>query len=106
MAAMSRNEATQLFEILDEVFGVFRQSEMNDRAQEFYDSKREEFIESYSTEIPASFWFQGVGCPSASLDFDSSGFNISLNHLSLHRQTEASRDVANEKIKNSGFIIV
>lgn len=106
MAAMSRKEATRLFEILDETFGIFRQSEMNERAQEFYDSKREEFIESYSTKIPASFWFQGIGCPSASLDFDSCGFKVSLNHLSLHRQTEASRDEANEKIEKSGFTIV
>lgn len=78
MAAIKRTEAETLYNILDETIGVFRQENMSKGAERFYKKKRIEFIETYSNNIPASFWFQGVDCPSVSLDFDSAGFRLNI----------------------------
>ena len=71
MARMSAVEAESLYNLLDENVGMFRFPGMSEAAVKFCDSKRKEFIQTYSTSIPKVFWFQGGECSSAELVYES-----------------------------------
>lgn len=76
MRIASREEAERLHTILDEVIGVFRERQMTEAAQTYWDRKREEFISQFTAQIPSTYWFQGGGCKSITLHFDSTGFRV------------------------------
>lgn len=69
--AMARNEAENLYSILDEKVGFFRVENMTERAMQFHNEKRDELIELYSNSIPEEYWFQGINHPSVNLLFNS-----------------------------------
>ena len=101
MAALSENDARALFALLDENIGVFRTEEMNARAQAFYEDRKEDFIRQYSAEIPFSYWFQGVGCHSVELFFDSTlGFH--LESAASEKCVQDSLTEMNAKMKPFG----
>lgn len=106
MTAINREEAEILYVILDETIGVFRQAEMPEGAVKFHNKKRDEFIKTYTEDIPDSFWFQGVDCPSISLDFDSTGFKITVPSEGTSRKTVKAVESANERINKIKFNII
>lgn len=100
---MTRAEAARLYSTLDETIGVFREEDMSEKAIEFYEAKREEFIEQFSTEIPENYWFQGTVCLSASLIFDSiEGFHVVCSTGEAGAQTLLD-EVVNPALKDAGF---
>ena len=107
MSAISKQDAVTLHNILDDTVGVFRQKEMPEGAVKFHDNKKSEFIAQYSKEIPESYWFQGVDCPSVTLNFDSTGFNLALssNESTPVRGLNAIKN-ANERIEAQGLRII
>lgn len=106
MTAINREEAEVLYAILDETIGVFRQAEMPEGAVKFHNQKRDEFIRTYTEDIPDSFWFQGVDCPSALLVFDSTGFKITVPSEGTPRKTVKIVERANERIDEIKFTII
>lgn len=77
MTAITREDAERLYEILDANVGVFRTSDMTEKAEKFYRSQREKFLEAYTGHVPDDYWFQGFGATSVTLCFDSvEGFHL------------------------------
>jgi len=77
MATMTREDALHLYTILDKNIGVFRQEEMPEGAVKFYEKKKEDFLELFTTSVPESYWFQGEIMNSVSLNLDlDKGFYI------------------------------
>lgn len=105
MTAISNENAELLYEILDETIGVFRQVEMSEGAVKFYEEKKKEFIDTYTEEIPDSFWFQGFECPSVSLDFNSTGFNVKLMSDKT-TQNVKTINTANERIDEAKIHVI
>lgn len=102
---MTRAEAARLYSVLDETIGVFREENMSDKAIEFYEDKREEFIDLYSTEIPENYWFQGTVCLSASLIFDSiEGLHVVCSTGEAGAQKLVD-EVVNPALTEAGFVI-
>jgi hypothetical protein len=102
---MTRAEAARLYSILDETIGVFREEDMSEKAMEFYNDKREEFIDLYSTEIPESYWFQGTVCLSASLIFDSiEGLHVVCSTGEAGSQKLVD-EVVNPALSEAAFVI-
>lgn len=82
---MSQEHAEQLLHILDEHVGYYRYADMPARAEEIRQRKVEEFLTAYTTSIPAELWFQGFGCDSVHLVFDSKS--------GLHLESRLNNDV-------------
>jgi hypothetical protein len=100
---MTRAEAARLYSTLDETIGVFREEDMSEKAIEFYEMKKEEFIDLFSTEIPESYWFQGTVCLSASLNFDSlEGFHVVCSTGEAGAQKLVD-EVVNPALKDAEF---
>lgn len=101
---MTRDEATRLYEVLDKTVGVFREDNMSEKAMSFYMEKRQEFIETFSTAIPESYWFQGTVCSSATLVFDS----VENFHVVCASPEKASQklieEVVNPALKDAEFV--
>lgn len=100
---MTREEAARLYNTLDETIGVFREENMSDKALDFYHEKRGEFIETFSTAIPDSYWFQGTVCSSATLVFDSvEGLHVVC--ISPDRKAnKVVEEIVNPALKDADF---
>jgi hypothetical protein len=102
---MTRDDAARLYSILDETIGVFRMEDMSEGAVRFYETKKEEFLEFFSTEIPESYWFQGQYCTSASLDFNSiDGLHV-INTSNDRESEKLIEEVVNPALKAEEFAI-
>lgn len=105
MATMiSEEHAKELLKILDTNIGFFN-IDVNEReaSLKFKENKTEEFLKTYSTEIPDSYWFQGQLGSSLSLIFDSTeGFHVVSNGKNNHQENEAI-EKTNTLIKESDF---
>lgn len=100
---MTRAEAARLYTTLDETIGVFREEDMSEKAIEFYETKKEEFIDLFSIEIPEDYWFQGTVALSASLIFDSlEGFHVVCSTGEAGAQ-KLIEEVVNPALSNAGF---
>lgn len=88
MAAISTTETEKLYKILDEFIGVFRYETMPEEAQEFYQNKKQDFINIFTKEIPESYWFQGTDFSSVNLVFHPiEGFKVVSSVAHDHLKT-------------------
>lgn len=76
MRIATLEEAQKLYDVLDNTIGVFREKNMPPAGIKFHDKKKDDFLEQVMREIPATYWFQGGGCASLTLNFDSTGFHV------------------------------
>ena len=76
MRIATLEEAQKLYDVLDNIIGVFREKNMPSAGVKFYQKKKADFLEQVMREIPATYWFQGGGCASLTLNFDSTGFYV------------------------------
>ena len=76
MRIATLEEAQKLYDVLDNTIGVFREKNMPSAGVKFYQKKKADFLEQVMKEIPVTYWFQGGGCASLTLNFDSTGFHV------------------------------
>lgn len=105
MATMTQEDALNLYGILDKNIGVFRQEDMPEKAVEFHVRKKEEFLNKFTTEVPESYWFQGVLLNSVTLTLDlENGFVITpeiISESSLKPLIEST----NRKIREANLVV-
>lgn len=99
---LSSTQASSLYGILDEQVGVFREETMSSGAARFYEQKRDEFLETFTTAVPDVYWFQGFALPSVNLRHDSVlGFHITVDHAD--RQTSGLLEEVNALLRAENF---
>lgn len=105
MTAINKESAQALYTILNSEIGVFRQAEMSEGATKFHEKKQQEFVETFTEQIPESYWFQGIDCPSVTLNFDSNGFHLTAP---THENSKVEKVIAstNRKIDEANFTII
>lgn len=104
MTAFTREEAENLYSILDENIGVFREEEMPESAQKFYEKKKQEFLDVFSTEIPETYWFQGTICRSVSLIKDPEHGFILKAEIDPGHTVHDIIEKTNKKIRKASLI--
>lgn len=105
MATMTRDDALNLYSILDKNIGVFRQEDMPDKAVKFHESKKEDFIHKFTTEVPENYWFQGVELHSVTLALDlEHGFTV-IPEVMPHASLKPLVETTNRKIREANLVI-
>lgn len=96
--ALTAGSAEELYALLDTEIGVFRMEDMPEAGVRFYNDKRVEFIETFVSEIPQKYWFQGVEAPSVELHFDSTGFVLVTEnpHKPVKEKIEATNKLLHD----------
>lgn len=97
MAKLSFDEAKELYVILDENLGVFREREMSAKAAEFYSGKSEEFLRKFSNEIPEEYWFQGIEYPSITMYCGSEGFILKNEDPKVQRKLDEVNSIIDKR---------
>lgn len=106
MAHMTKEDATHLHEVLDRAIGIFRDDEMPEKFMKLYEQKKQDFINTFSKEIPSDFWFHGGEFRSLSLEYNSeNGFHL-RTLIDVEGHLKPVLDQTNRKIKESGIVIL
>ncbi len=102
---ISEKQAQRLYSILDEHVGVFRASaveELSSGAKRFYHEKHLDFVELFTSSIPATYWFQGFACSSVTLvHSEVEGFQLTMDKAS--RQDQQVLDAVNAALRAERF---
>lgn len=105
MATMTVEDALHLYNILDRSVGVFRQEEMPEGAVKFHEKKKEDFLNLFSTDVPESYWFQGVKIHSITLRLDGAkGFHI-VPELEPEGYLKPLIETTNRKIREANLVV-
>jgi len=102
--ALTPDSAARLYTMLDEAIGVFRVNDPSPRAQEFYEEKKAEFLQTFASGAPEVYWFQSEICQSAELHSNSTGFEVFCPHPS--REVKQKLQSLNKKLKHADLEII
>lgn len=106
MATMTKENALHLHSILDKYIGVFRQDEMPEGAVKFHEKKRDDFVKIFTTEIPETYWFQGVKFHSVNLTWDDEhGFTL-VPTVIPESHLKPLVESTNRKIREANLMLV
>lgn len=103
---MTEENATHLHSILDKTIGVFRDDEMPEKFMKFYEKKKQDFIDIFSTEIPQEYWFHGGEFRSLNLNYaPENGFSLEPV-TDVEGYLKPILDQTNRKLREADFVVV
>lgn len=88
--ALTDDSAAVLFDTIDEVLGIFEKETMTRDDWKYWAVFRQNFINTFTDEVPSVFWFESKEVPSVVLHLSGTSFSVT-SELSQSNPSVAGR---------------